>query len=392
MSYGAPEPGIVTTDNQYYTAIAAAIRQKLGTSTEYQPAQMAAAIQSIGATYGIPVTFTGNPVVATGTIANQPFEGLKIYGKSTQDGTPSPSNPIPIVSAGASGSIALSITDGADQSQSLTLSTPDGLPGIPVEYGGTFTDSTGQQYLCNEKDFTTLQNTSRLLVWTYTDQNLSKNKDIPGGVEFVVNDLDNLPPGGIKKGLCNKFVFCDGEELNSFSSGYKALWFRLPGNPTVNDAKSALNGAYFVLQRDSPLITPLSAEEIAAYNALRSYADITVISTAEPVAGMEATVYCDTAKAMDSKVSMAVNDMYADLSGAIREGVIARTAILALALTNQVLSAAGKPVIPIEDKQLETLVTTAFTVGASLLSWWKNNSFTPKAIQADNFLKKLRGE
>lgn len=76
----------------------------------------------------------------------------------------------------------------------------------------------------------------------------------------------------------------------------------------------------------------------------------------------------------------------------ISAGTIARTAILALALTNQVLSAAGKPVIPIEDKQLETLVTTAFTVGASLLSWWKNNSFTPKAIQADNFLKKLRGE
>lgn len=76
----------------------------------------------------------------------------------------------------------------------------------------------------------------------------------------------------------------------------------------------------------------------------------------------------------------------------ISAGTIARTAILALALTNQVLSAAGKPVIPIEDKQLETLVTTAFTVGASLLSWWKNNSFTLKAIQADNFLKKLRGE
>lgn len=76
----------------------------------------------------------------------------------------------------------------------------------------------------------------------------------------------------------------------------------------------------------------------------------------------------------------------------ISTGTIARTAILALALTNQVLSAAGKPVIPIEDKQLETLVTTAFTVGASLLSWWKNNSFTPKAIQADNFLNKLRGE
>ena len=46
--------------------------------------------------------------------------------------------------------------------------------------------------------------------------------------------------------------------------------------------------------------------------------------------------------------------------------------------------------IPIEDKQLETLVTTAFTVGASLLTWWKNNSFTPAAIKADANLKVYR--
>ena len=43
-------------------------------------------------------------------------------------------------------------------------------------------------------------------------------------------------------------------------------------------------------------------------------------------------------------------------------GTIARTAALALALTNQILSAAGKPVLPIEDSQLETLVTTGLTV------------------------------
>ena len=73
-------------------------------------------------------------------------------------------------------------------------------------------------------------------------------------------------------------------------------------------------------------------------------------------------------------------------------GTIARTVCLALALTNQILSAAGKPVLPIQDAQVETLVTTGLTVATSLAAWWKNNSFTPKAIQADNFLKKLRGE
>lgn len=34
--------------------------------------------------------------------------------------------------------------------QLLTLSTPNGLPGIPVASGGNYTDSTGQQWVCDE--------------------------------------------------------------------------------------------------------------------------------------------------------------------------------------------------------------------------------------------------
>ncbi|OUQ35619.1 phage holin [Faecalibacterium sp. An122] len=71
-------------------------------------------------------------------------------------------------------------------------------------------------------------------------------------------------------------------------------------------------------------------------------------------------------------------------------GTIARTACLALALTNQLLSAAGKPMLPIEDSQLEQLLTSGLTVAASLAAWWKNNSFTPAAIKADADLKTYR--
>ena len=76
----------------------------------------------------------------------------------------------------------------------------------------------------------------------------------------------------------------------------------------------------------------------------------------------------------------------------ISAGTIARTICLALALTNQVLSATGHAVLPIEDSQLETLVTTGFTVAASLAAWWKNNSFTPAAVKADEALKAFRGK
>ncbi len=67
----------------------------------------------------------------------------------------------------------------------------------------------------------------------------------------------------------------------------------------------------------------------------------------------------------------------------ISAGTIARTACLLLALTNQVLSALGKPVLPIESTTVEQLVTAGITTVTALVAWWKNNSFTPEAIKAD---------
>ena len=74
----------------------------------------------------------------------------------------------------------------------------------------------------------------------------------------------------------------------------------------------------------------------------------------------------------------------------IAPATIARTAALALALTNQVLSATGHAMLPIESAQLEQLVSTGLTVAAALISWWKNNSFTPEAIEADDYFCKLK--
>ena len=74
----------------------------------------------------------------------------------------------------------------------------------------------------------------------------------------------------------------------------------------------------------------------------------------------------------------------------ISAGTIARTAALALALTNQVLSACGKPIIPIDNEQLEKLITAGFTVGSALASWWFNNSFTQEAREADAYLDKVQ--
>ena len=76
----------------------------------------------------------------------------------------------------------------------------------------------------------------------------------------------------------------------------------------------------------------------------------------------------------------------------ISAGTIARTAVLLLALTNQILSACGKPVLPIESATVEQLVTAGITTVAALVAWWQNNSFTTAAIQADKYLENKKSQ
>lgn len=52
---------------------------------------------------------TGNPVSVDDAFSS-PLCGLTIYGKSTQDGTPSPDAPVPIVSTGEDGSVTVKVT------------------------------------------------------------------------------------------------------------------------------------------------------------------------------------------------------------------------------------------------------------------------------------------
>lgn len=74
----------------------------------------------------------------------------------------------------------------------------------------------------------------------------------------------------------------------------------------------------------------------------------------------------------------------------ISAGTIARTVVLALALTNQVLVSTGHGAIPFESDEVEEFVTLVFTIVASVVAGWKNNSFTKNAIEADQYLKDLK--
>ena len=152
--------------------------------------------------------------------------------------SPSPNYAQEIVTAGSDGSIDITVSDGADQSQKLSIQTPNGLPGIPVESGGNYTDASGKQWVCDEVDFERgvyVQRIQKIL--SYSDENV-------------------LPP-------------------------YMSTTGQLTTGATV----------IYVLA--DPIETPLSAEELAAYAALMSYDGSTVISTDEDVSGISAKVVTD---------------------------------------------------------------------------------------------------
>ena len=74
----------------------------------------------------------------------------------------------------------------------------------------------------------------------------------------------------------------------------------------------------------------------------------------------------------------------------VKISTIVRTVCLFLALVNQLLSASGHTVLPIEDAQVEVVISTVITIGVALWNWWKNNSFTKPAIAADVYMAQLK--
>jgi len=74
----------------------------------------------------------------------------------------------------------------------------------------------------------------------------------------------------------------------------------------------------------------------------------------------------------------------------VSKETIIRTAILVLAIINNGLALFGKSPLPIDNEMLVNVISFLFTTGSALWAWWKNNSFTHNAIEADNYLVHLK--
>ncbi len=71
---------------------------------------------------------------------------------------------------------------------------------------------------------------------------------------------------------------------------------------------------------------------------------------------------------------------------------IIRAIVLFVTMVNTILTMSGKNPLPFAEDELYTWLTAAATVAATLWAWWKNNSFTSKAIEADEYLAELKSK
>lgn len=349
------------------------------------------------------------------------FRGLRVFGKSTQDGTPSVEKPVPIVNAGEGGSITVEVTgrnllkpnsyntyyefplkantvitlmtngkpsqggnikfsatDGSNvwfsidagqtrvcrsignkdvkgfydqlkvgggleymfavgdiktytpyvEPQSLTLQTPNGLPGVPVSKDGNYTDSNGQQWVCDEIDLGRGKYVQRVNNFVLNDKtpfsvNIGAKHENSILINISVTDASNFNTLGANSMLCDRLKACEWNiySIDEVSCGYTGeanyLRVRLPisAGTEIEEIKNYLADKSFKILYiiATPIERDLTPEEIAAYKALRTYGPTTVVSN-DAGAEMEATYVADTKTYIDNKFA-ALNKAVLDAVG-----------------------------------------------------------------------------
>lgn len=220
---------------------------------------------------------TGNPLSVDDAFS-APLCGLTVYGKSTQAGTPTPNAPVPIVSAGDGGSVAVTLSDGNGKTQTLTLPTPNGLPGIPVASGGNYTDSTGQQWVCDEVDLERGVKVQRI--------GKERVNTSDGGINEQYRLALDIPGNEGKDGAFPCIIsITPYTPWTSCVAGTKLYLKNITKSEgsfyTAEELKALAIDVDFAYQLATPIETPLTPAEIAAYKALTSYAPDTVVQAGD---------------------------------------------------------------------------------------------------------------
>lgn len=213
--------------------------------------------------------------------------------------------------------------------QSLTIPTPNGLPGVPVSSGGNYTDENGQQYVSDYKDYERKVYVQRVGEWRYTGGDVEINTCVVYQSHDVI--YWNVKVSGVKASTNPYRVLS-----NAFSAGKSAyinpnhimvtqisnyLYMSLKasdfgfiyGDGRNSEYKPAItnwmqttfseeNPLIVLYELETPIETPLSEEEIAAYKALHTNYPNTTIYNDEG-AYTEVKYVADTKNYVDNKIA-----------------------------------------------------------------------------------------
>ena len=207
--------------------------------------------------------------------------------------SPSPNYPQEIESAGDGGSVVVKVSDGNGKEQALTLQTPTGLPGIPVTSGGNYTDQNGQQWVCDEVDLERGVKVQRVTTIVFSDQKKFTLRTTSTSTKFRFSAAaDGLKTANLT--TADSSAFCSALAL-----GKKGSTWTIPNTFTIDaDVRlyvrfeniNSLDELRQYLQRTpmsltailaTPIETPLTSAEIAAYKALTAYAPDTVVQASD---------------------------------------------------------------------------------------------------------------
>lgn len=190
------------------------------------------------------------------------------------------------------------------QSQALTYPTPNGLPGIPVESGGNYTDENGQQWICDEVDFGRGKYVQRVKSVDYdgsTDESWNTSSTNTDDKKRIAINPGNAKPSNITVAaniLCTRFLSVPSDNNGTFGchqgisiNTNGIIYIYMEGvTDTAEGWKNWLksNPVSVIYELATPVETDLTTEQLTAYAALTTYNPNTTITTdSSPAAGME---------------------------------------------------------------------------------------------------------
>lgn len=198
--------------------------------------------------------------------------------------------------------------------QTFSLQTPNGLPGLPIDSGGNYTDSNGQQWVCDEMDFKRGKYVQRVRQFPLNICNPHYHESYSSDSYYCFdllnpnsNDTKNIYKRAV---LCNAFVAKNGSNMQHINdiegistnpeTRYSEYIYirvkasRLPGGKDAAQfRKWLIDNNVQIIEQINPIETDIPEETMQAYQKLYTNYPSTVIQN-DSGAGMEVEYVADT--------------------------------------------------------------------------------------------------